>query len=67
MEKMSTPTVREIVRHKRKEYLRAGKAQKKRMLDELEGLTGYHRKSLVRPFGEGVGKDRRLSPCPHLP
>lgn len=51
---MSTFSVREIVRRKRKEYLKAGKATKKRMLDEVEELTGYHRKSLVRLFRERV-------------
>jgi len=47
---MSTSSVREIVRRKRKEYLKARKAEKKRILDEVEELTGYHRKSLVRLF-----------------
>ena len=52
---MSTPTVREIVRRKRKEYLKARKAEKKRILDALQGLTGYHRESLARMLREGVG------------
>lgn len=52
---MSRSTVREIVRRKRKEYLRARKAEKGRILDEVEGLTGYHRKSLVRLFLERAG------------
>ena len=51
---MSTPTVREIVRRKRKGYLKARKAEKRRILDEIQGLTGYHRKSLVRLLREGV-------------
>lgn len=54
MKRMSTPTVREIVRRKRKEYLKARKAEKKRILDEVEVLTGYHRKSLARMLREGV-------------
>jgi len=54
MEKMSTSTVREIVRRKRKEYLRAAKGERSRMLDEMEELTEYHRKSLVRMLIEGV-------------
>jgi len=52
---MSTLTVREIVRHKRKEYLRARKSEKGRILDEVQELTGYHRKSLVRLFLGGIG------------
>ena len=56
MEKMSTSTTREIVRRKRREYLGSSKSAKKRILDELEELTGYHRKPLVRMFLEGVPK-----------
>ena len=56
MEKMSTSTTREIVRRKRREYLGSSKSAKKRILDELEELTGYHRKSLVRMFLAGVPK-----------
>ena len=52
---MSTLTVREIVRRKRQEYLRARKAEKRRILDEVEVLTGYHWKSLVRLFLEEGG------------
>ena len=55
---MSKPTVREIVKRRRKEYLRASKSQKKRMLDELEVLIGYHRKSLVRMFGDHAEKKK---------
>jgi len=51
---MSASSVREIVRRKRKEYLKARKAEKKRILDEVEELTGYHRKSLARLFLGGV-------------
>ena len=42
---MSTSTTREIVRRKRKEYLRSGKAAKKLILDELEDVhagSGVH-------------------------
>ena len=45
---MSTPTVREIVRHERKAYRKACKSGKERILDELQGLTSYHRESLAR-------------------
>lgn len=47
---MSTLTVREVVRRKRQEYLKASKGEKRQILDEMEALTGYHRKSLVRLF-----------------
>jgi hypothetical protein len=45
---MSTPTVREIVRHERKVYRKASKSGKKSILDGLEEMTGYHRESLAR-------------------
>ena len=48
MEKLSTPTVRDIVRHERKAYRKASRSGKKRILDKLEELTGYHRESLAR-------------------
>ena len=51
---MSTSTTREIVR--RKEYLKAGKVEKKKILDKIQGLTGYHRKSLVRLLREDVAQ-----------
>jgi len=45
---LSTPTVRDIVRHERKVYGKASKSGKERILDELQGLTSYHRESLAR-------------------
>lgn len=45
---MSTSSVRDIVRRQRRAYQRASKAGKKRILDELEELAGYHRESLAR-------------------
>lgn len=49
---MSTSTVREIVGRKRKEYRKARKGEKKRILDEVEGLTGIPEPILdrIRPW-----------------
>lgn len=47
---MSTRAATEIVSRKRKEYTKASKSGKGKVLDELEALTGYHRKSLERLF-----------------
>jgi len=55
---MSTLTVREIVRRKRKEYSKAAKGQKKRILDEVQELTGYHRESLARMLRGGVPREK---------
>jgi len=51
---MTTASVREVVRRKRKEYLRATKSGKKLILSEVQELTGYHRKTLVRLFVKGT-------------
>ena len=44
---MSTASVREIVKHKRKEYLAATKSEKKRILNEVQELTCCHTKLLL--------------------
>jgi len=51
---MSKSAVREIVRRRRKEYVKGSKLEKSRILDEAVGLTGYHRKSLTRLFLRGI-------------
>lgn len=51
---MTTASVREVVRRRRKEYGKATKSQKKGILNEVQELTGYHRKSLVRMFTKGT-------------
>ena len=52
---MKASAVREVVRRKRKEYQKASKGGKKRLLDELEALIGYHRKSLIRLLAQARG------------
>ena len=51
---MSTRTVREIMRHERKAYRKASKSGKKRILDELQELTCYHRESRARMLRDNV-------------
>ncbi len=48
MEKLSISSVRDIVRRQRKAYQRVSKSCKKRILDEIEEVTGYHRELLAR-------------------
>lgn len=49
---MSTPTVREIVKHERKAYRKASKSAKKLILDELEELNRSVQKE--RPVSSGT-------------
>lgn len=46
------------------EYRRAGRAEKGRLLDQAERLTGYHRKSLIRVLGRVECAPRRRSGRP---
>jgi len=54
MNRVSTSSVRDIVKHKRNEYLRDAKSGKKQILDDLEASTGYHREALARLLRKGV-------------
>jgi hypothetical protein len=46
--KMSQMTRQEVLARKRLRYVRAGREHKKRILDELIELFGYHRKAAIR-------------------
>ena len=46
--KMSQMTRQEVLARKRLRYVRAGREHKKRILDELMELFGYHRKAAIR-------------------
>ena len=46
--KMSQITRQEVLAQKRLRYVRAGREHKKRILDELMELFGYHRKAAIR-------------------
>jgi hypothetical protein len=62
MEKMSAGTVRELVRRRRAEYVKAKtRAERSRILDELVAQTGSHRKSLLRLLS---GPDTAKPPSP---
>jgi len=52
---MSRSTVNEIIQLRRTAYRRATKTERGRILDELEQLTGRHRKSLVRLLNRPQG------------
>jgi len=47
-EKMTMNERRKYMRLIKKRYLQAGKLERGRLLDEMEAITGLHRKSLIR-------------------
>ena len=47
-EKMSINERRKYLRLIKKRYLKASKFERGRLLDEMEAITGLHRKSLIR-------------------
>jgi hypothetical protein len=56
-------SIAELIRAWRPRYKRASRKEKGRILDELEHLTGYHRKSLIRALSRrSTGKGRRGRP-----
>ena len=52
MDRMSVASVREVVARCRHDYEQAGRWEKASILSDLQELTGYHRKSLVRLLGQ---------------
>jgi hypothetical protein len=70
MERMSVTTVKEVVARRRQDYDQAGRQEKASILNDLQHLTGYHRKSLVRLLHEEErpGHGARVAPqrCPIL-
>jgi hypothetical protein len=53
-----------VIERRRHQYLHGGRKEKTRILDELQELTGDHRKSLVRTLRQGYGQraERRGRP-----
>ena len=45
---MNRVSIRQYIARQQHRYLRAARAEKRRMLDEVTAVTGYHRKSAVR-------------------
>lgn len=61
---MSRKGTQELVDRLRHRYLRAGRVEKTKILDEFVAVTGMHRKSAVRVLGQGyaLSRERRGRP-----
>jgi len=57
---MSLKSKRELLEAVRARYLKANKAEKRRMLDEFTSVTGYHRKHAIRVLKNQVQVQNRL-------
>jgi len=67
---MTRASIAELVEAWRSKYLRAGRKEKTRTLDEFVALTGYHRKSAIRLLRNGrrpKAMDRRGRPRVYTP
>jgi hypothetical protein len=60
-QKLSRQSKRELVEAVRGRYLRAGRKEKSKILDEFVATTGFHRKHAIRVLRQGYqrGKERR--------
>jgi hypothetical protein len=60
-QKLSRQSKRELVEAVRDRYLRAGRKEKSKILDEFVATTGFHRKHAIRVLRQGYqrGKERR--------
>jgi hypothetical protein len=58
---LSQQSKRDVIERRRHQYLHGGRKEKSRILDELQELTGHHRKHLVRVLRQGYQQrsDRR--------
>ncbi|MBC7221096.1 hypothetical protein H5T55_06500 [Candidatus Bipolaricaulota bacterium] len=67
---MPQASVAEVVGALRPRYLRAGRSDKTKILDEFVALTGYHRKAAIRVLRNGrrpKGRNRRGRPRVYTP
>jgi len=58
-EKMSIEERRKYLRMMQKRYRQASRAEQSRLLDEMESVTGLHRKSLLRLLGSDLSRQPR--------
>ena len=54
---MTRGSVKEYMEAVRGRYLKAGRVEKGRILDEFVQVTGYHRKAAIRLLSRGYLKD----------
>ncbi len=58
-EKMNTTERYKYLRMMQKRYLEAGREERGRLLDEMEPITGQHRKSLIRSMNGSLVRKKR--------
>ncbi len=58
-EKMTIDERRKYVRLMRRRYLKGSKRERGRLLDEMEAVTGLHRKSLIRLMSGSLERKAR--------
>lgn len=58
-EKMTLEERRKYLKMMQKRYQRASRAEQSRLLDEMESVTGLHRKSLLRLLGSDLSRQPR--------
>lgn len=58
-DKMTIDERYKYLRQMKKRYDKADKGGRKRLLDEMESVTGMHRKALIRRMAEGTVRKRR--------
>jgi hypothetical protein len=65
-EKMTMDERFKYLRLMKKRYLKAGRLERGRLLNEMESVTRLHRKSLIRLMGSGLERKRRHRQRCHL-
>ena len=58
---MSTQTKDQVMNKLRRRYLTAGREHKRKLIDEVVALLGYHRKAAIRALGKAPALAQSLA------